>query len=118
MKSFNTFLILTWISPAYAKVFWSISALSAIDVVIPVVFIPKNWFIVLSEYVQTPDEPFSYKKDNVPEFGNPKVESTSMYVWATPTWPIIFVFTWGEKSPYIILVDPSGITWDPSRLIL
>ena len=52
--------------------------LSAIDVVIPVVLIPKNWFIVLSEYVQTPEVPFSYKNDKVPEFGKPKVESTSI----------------------------------------
>ena len=86
-------------SDAYAKVFWSIAVLSAIDVVIPVELIPKNWFIVLSEYVQTPEDPFSYKNDKVPEFGNPNVESTSIYVWATPTWPIIFVLEWIEKLP-------------------
>ena len=73
--------------------------LSAMDVTIPVVLIPKNWLIVLSEYVQTPVAPFSYKNVKVPEFGNPKVESTSIYVWATPTWPMIFVFGWIEKSP-------------------
>ena len=73
--------------------------LSAIVVVIPVVLIPKNWFTVLSVYVQTPDVPFSNKNDNVPEFGNPKVESTSMYVCATPTWPIVLVFEWVEKLP-------------------
>ena len=92
--------------------------LSAIDVVIPVVLIPKNWLIVFSAYVHTPDVPFLYKNDNVPELGNPKVESTSIKVWAIPTSPMIFVFACGENSPYIILVDPSGTTWDPSRLIL
>ena len=60
---------------------------------------PKNWFIVLSEYVQTPAVPFSYKNDKVPEFGNPRVESTSIYVWATPTCPIIFVLAWLENLP-------------------
>ena len=68
-------------------------------VVIPVVFIPKNWLIVLFEYVQTPMVPFWYANVKVPDFGNPKVESTSKYVWATPTWPIIFVFACVEKFP-------------------
>ena len=73
--------------------------LSAIDAVIPVVLIPKNWFTVRSVYVQTPNVPFSNKNDKVPEFGNPRVESTSMYVCAIPTWPIILVFGWVEKLP-------------------
>ena len=68
-------------------------------VVIPVVFIPKNWFIVLSAYVQTPVVPFLYVNVKVPDFGNPKVESTSRYVWPIPTWPIILVFEWFEKLP-------------------
>ena len=97
IKLLRTPRILTWIplssipSDAKAKVFWSIAVLSDIIAVIPVVLIPKNWFIVLSEYVQTPDVPFSYKNDKVPEFGNPRVESTSIKVWAIPTCPIIFV---------------------------
>ena len=86
-------------SDAYAKVFWSIAVLSDIAVVIPVVLIPRNWFVVLSEYVQTPEVPFWYKNDKVPEFGNPRVESTSIKVWATPTCPIIFVLAWLENSP-------------------
>ena len=98
--------------------FKSIALLSPIDVVIPVVFIPKNWFVVLSEYVQTPDVPFSYKNDKVPEFGKPRVESTSIYVCATPTWPIIVVFGWIEKLPYIKFVDPSSVATDASRLTL
>ena len=84
---------------AYAKVFWSIDVLSLITAVIPVVFIPKNWFIVFWAYVQTPVVPFSYVKDKVPEFGNPKVESTSKNVCAIPTWPIIVVFGCSEKLP-------------------
>ena len=35
--------------------------------------------------MQTPIDPFSYAKDKVPEFGNPKVESTSKNVCAIPT---------------------------------
>ena len=105
IKLLNTpriFTLMLWSlepSDAYAKVFWSIAVLSDIVVVIPVVLIPKNWFIVLSEYVQTPDVPFSYKNDKVPELGNPRVESTSIKVWATPTCPIIFVLAWFENSP-------------------
>ena len=58
---------------------------------------PKNWFTVLSEYVQIPDVPFSYKNAKVPELGNPRVESTSIKVWAIPTCPIIFVLAWFEN---------------------
>ena len=83
----------------------------------PVVLIPKNWFIVLSEYVHIPVVPFWYKNDKVPELGNPKVESTSIYVWAIPTCPIITDFAWFEKLPYIKLVDPP-VAWDASRLNL
>ena len=68
--------------------------------------------------MQTPEVPFSYKNDKVPEFGNPRVESTSIYVCAIPTWPIIVVFGWIEKSPYIKFVDPSGVDWPASKLIL
>ena len=84
----------------------------------PVVLIPKYWFIVLSEYVHTPAVPFSYKNDKVPELGNPKVESTSIYVCATPTWPIIFYFAWLEKLPYVKPADPSGKDCPASRLNL
>ena len=62
--------------------------------------------------------PFSYEKDKVPDLGNPKVESTSKNVCATPTWPIIFVFAWVEKFPYVSGVEPSGKLKDPSKLTL
>ena len=68
--------------------------------------------------MQIPEVPFSYKNDRLPEFGNAKVESTSIYVCAIPTWPIILVFGWIEKLPYIKFVDPSGVDWPASRLNL
>jgi hypothetical protein len=102
LRTPRIFTLIPWSSDpseAYAKVFWSIAVLSDMIAAIPVVLMPKNWFVVLSEYVQTPEVPFWYKNDKVPELGNPRVESTSIKVWAMPTCPIIFVLAWFENSP-------------------
>ena len=85
---------------------------------IPVVLIPKNWLFVVSWYSQVPVSPFLYKNDKVPVFGNPMVESTSMNVCPTLTWPIIFVFACTEKLPYINSFDASPWLNEASRLIL
>ena len=68
--------------------------------------------------MQTPVVPFWYKNDKVPDFGKPKVESTSKNVCAIPTCPIIFVFACVEKFPYVNGDEPSGKLKDPSKLTL
>ena len=61
---------------AYAYVFCLINPVSLIVVVIPVT--PKNWVLLVPEYVAIPVVPFLYLNVKAPKLGNPIVESTSI----------------------------------------
>ena len=56
--------------------FCLINVVSLIVVVIPLT--PKNWVVLVEEYVAIPVVPFLYLNVKAPKLGNPTVESTSI----------------------------------------